>query len=84
VGDAVLYEPADSYSAWPGPGLNASDILHVNIVVSVNPDGSSVTIGGNEPDSSGVAAVRQFGPYTAANAPVWWGQAVYAFVQPPA
>ncbi len=83
VGDAVLYEPANSYSAWPGPGLNGSDIVHVNIVVSVNPDGSFVTIGGNEP-LNGVAAVREFGPYSVANAPTWWGQAVYAFVRPPA
>ncbi len=82
VGDAVLYEPAGSTAAWPGPGLTEANILHVNIVVAVNPDGSFVTVGGNEAAAGGVPAVQELGPYSTANAASWWGQSVYAFVQP--
>lgn len=77
VGDAVLFEPNGSNKAWPGPGLDISNIAHVNIVVSVGPGGSFKTIGGNEN-----GAVREQGPYSAANAPTWWGQKVYGFVRP--
>ena len=77
VGDAVLFEPNGSSKAWPGTGLDISNIAHVNIVVSVGPDGSFKTIGGNEH-----GAVREQGPYSAANAPTWWGQRVYGFVRP--
>ena len=77
VGDAVLFEPNGSSNAWPGGGLDISNIAHVNIVVSVGPDGSFRTIGGNEH-----GAVREQGPYSAANAPTWWGQRVYGFVRP--
>lgn len=77
VGDAVLFEPNGSGRAWPGPGLDIANIAHVNIVVSVGPDGSFRTIGGNEN-----GAVREQGPYSAANAPSWWGQTVYGFVRP--
>lgn len=77
VGDAVLFESNGSSKAWPGPGLDISNIAHVNIVVSVGPGGSFKTIGGNEN-----GAVREQGPYAAANAPTWWGQKVYGFVRP--
>ncbi len=66
---------------WHGltpPGLNYPNIEHVNIVVAVLPGGGIITVGGNE---SG--AVREQGPYSAADASSWWGQAIYAFVQPP-
>ena len=77
VGDAVLFESNGSSKAWPGPGLDISNIAHVNIVVSVGPGGSFKTVGGNEN-----GAVREQGPYSAANAPTWWGQKVYGFVRP--
>ena len=77
VGDAVLFESNGSSKAWPGTGLDISNIAHVNIVVSVGPGGSFKTIGGNEN-----GAVREQGPYSAANAPTWWGQKVYGFVRP--
>lgn len=54
-----------------------ANIAHVNIVASVNPDGSFTTIGGNEN-----GAVRAQGPYSVASAPTWWGQTVYGFVEP--
>jgi hypothetical protein len=79
VGDAVLFEPPFSSLAWPDEGgLGYPNIEHVNIVVQVLPGGGIITVGGNE---SG--AVREQGPYSAADASSWWGQAIYAFVQPP-
>jgi CHAP domain len=79
VGDAVLFEPPGSSLAWPdAAGLNYPNIEHVNIVVEVLAGGGIITVGGNE---SG--AVREQGPYSAADASSWWGQAIYAFVQPP-
>lgn len=77
VGDAVLFEPNGSGLSAPGPGLDMANIAHVNIVASVNPDGSFTTIGGNEN-----GAVRAQGPYSVASAPTWWGQTVYGFVEP--
>lgn len=82
VGDAVLFESNGSGMSWPGPGLDISNIQHVNIVTSVLPDGSFTTIGGNERGANGVSAVRAQGPYSAASAPSWWGQTVYGFVRP--
>lgn len=81
-GDAVLFESNGSGKAWPGPGLDMSNIAHVNIVASVQADGSFTTIGGNENGPNGVSAVRAHGPYSAASAPSWWGQTVYGFVRP--
>jgi hypothetical protein len=79
VGDAVLFEPPGSSLAWPDQsGLNFGNIEHVNIVAEVLPGDQIITIGGNE---SG--AVREQGPYSAADASSWWGQAIYAFVRPP-
>jgi hypothetical protein len=79
VGDAVLFEPPGSTLAWPdASGLSYPNIEHVNIVVEVLAGNQIITIGGNE---SG--AVREQGPYSAADASSWWGQAIYAFVQPP-
>ena len=79
VGDAVLFEPPGSTIAWPDEGgLGYPNIEHVNIVVEVLPGNQIITIGGNE---SG--AVREQGPYSAADASSWWGQAIYGFVQPP-
>jgi CHAP domain len=79
VGDAVLFEPPGSSMAWPDEaGLGYPNIEHVNIVAQVLPGGGIITIGGNE---SG--AVREQGPYSAADASSWWGQAIYGFVQPP-
>ena len=79
VGDAVLFEPPGSTLAWPdSSGLGYPNIEHVNIVVQVLPGNQIITIGGSE---SG--AVREQGPYSAADASSWWGQAIYAFVQPP-
>ncbi len=79
VGDAVLFEPPGSSLAWPNSsGLGYPNIEHVNIVAEVLPGNQIITIGGSE---SG--AVREQGPYSAANASSWWGQAIYAFVQPP-
>lgn len=79
VGDAVLFEPPGSSVAWPDSGgLSYPNIEHVNIVVKVLPGNQIITIGGNE---SG--AVREQGPYSAADASSWWGQAIYGFVQPP-
>jgi hypothetical protein len=79
VGDAVLFEPPGSTLAWPdASGLNYPNIEHVNIVAQVLPGDQIITIGGGE---SG--AVREQGPYSAANASSWWGQAIYGFVQPP-
>jgi hypothetical protein len=78
-GDAVLFVAPYSSLAWPdATGLNYPTIEHVNIVVQVLPGGGIVTVGGNE---SG--AVRELGPYSAANASTWFGQAIYGFVQPP-
>lgn len=81
-GDAVLFESNGSGKAAPGPGVDITNIAHVNIVASVQPDGSFTTIGGNEKGSKGISAVRAQGPYSAANAPSWWGQTVYGFVRP--
>jgi hypothetical protein len=79
VGDAVLFEPPGSSVAWPDEaGLGYPNIEHVNIVAQVLPGGEIITIGGSE---SG--AVREQGPYSAADASSWWGQAIYGFVQPP-
>ena len=79
VGDAVLFEPPGSTLAWPdSSGLNYPNIEHVNIVARVLPGDQIITIGGGE---SG--AVREQGPYSAANASSWWGQAIYGFVRPP-
>jgi CHAP domain len=79
VGDAVLFEPPGSSLAWPNAsGLGYPNIEHVNIVVQVLPGGAIITVGGNE---SG--AVREQGPYSAADASSWWGQAIYGFVRPP-
>jgi hypothetical protein len=79
VGDAVLFESPYSGFAWPdGGGLSYPNIEHVNIVAQVLPGDQIITIGGDE---SG--AVREQGPYSAAGASSWWGQAVYGFVQPP-
>ena len=79
VGDAVLFEPPGSSLAWPdSSGLNYPNIEHVNIVAKVLPGAQIITIGGSE---SG--AVREQGPYSAADASTWWGQAIYGFVQPP-
>jgi hypothetical protein len=79
VGDAVLFEPPWSSMAWPDSGgLGYPNIEHVNIVAEVLPGDQIITIGGNE---SG--AVREQGPYSAADASSWWGQAIYGFVQPP-
>ncbi|MHB8220722.1 MAG: CHAP domain-containing protein, partial [Acidimicrobiales bacterium] len=78
-GDAVLFVAPGSPLAWPdATGLNYSTIEHVNIVVQVLPGGGIITVGGNE---SGT--VRELGPYSAANASTWFGQAIYGFVQPP-
>jgi len=82
VGDAVLFESDGSPLSWPGPGLDFGNVVHVNIVVSVDRDGSFMTIGGDESGPGGYA-VREQGPYSAATAPTWWGQTVFAFVQPP-
>ncbi len=82
VGDAVLFESDGSALSWPGPGLDFGNVVHVNIVVSVDRDGSFMTIGGDELGPGGYA-VREQGPYSAATAPTWWGQTVFAFVQPP-
>jgi hypothetical protein len=79
VGDAVLFEPPGTSLAWPdSSGLGFPNIEHVNIVAEVLPGDQIITIGGSE---SG--AVREQGPYSAANASSWWGQAIYGFVQPP-
>ncbi len=79
VGDAVLFEPPWSTLAWPNSsGLGYPNIEHVNIVAQVLAGGQIITIGGSE---SG--AVREQGPYSAANASSWWGQAIYGFVRPP-
>ena len=79
VGDAVLFEPPGSTLAWPdSSGLGYPNIEHVNIVAQVLPGNQIITIGGSE---SG--AVREQGPYSAADASSWWGQAIYGFVQPP-
>ena len=79
VGDAVLFEPPGSGLAWPNAsGLEYPNIEHVNIVVAVLPGNQIITVGGNE--SGGV---REQGPYSAGDASSWWGQAIYAFVQPP-
>ncbi|HLG93038.1 MAG TPA: CHAP domain-containing protein, partial [Acidimicrobiales bacterium] len=80
VGDAVLFEPNGSGASWPGSpgGLSYPNIAHVNFVAQVLPDGSIVTVGGDE---SG--AVREQGPYLPADAPSWWGQTIYAFARFP-
>lgn len=79
VGDAVLFGPPWSSVTWPDAGgLGYPNIEHVNIVVRVLPGDQIITIGGNE---SG--AVREQGPYSAADASSWWGQSIYGFVQPP-
>ena len=79
VGDSVLFEPPGSSVAWPDEaGLSFPNIEHVNIVAEVLPGNQIITIGGSE---SG--AVREQGPYSAADATSWWGQAIYGFIQPP-
>ena len=79
VGDSVLFEPPGSTVAWPDEGgLSFPNIEHVNIVVEVLPGDQIITVGGGE---SG--AVREQGPYSAADASSWWGQAIYGFIQPP-
>jgi hypothetical protein len=79
-GDAVLWEPAGASSGWPAPGLTYGNILHVNLVVAVLPGDQIVTVGGNEN-----GAVRELGPFAGqAGAAAFTGQAIYAFVQPPA
>jgi hypothetical protein len=79
VGDSVLFEPPYSSIAWPDSGgLEYPNIEHVNIVAQVLPGNQIITIGGSE---SG--AVREQGPYSAADASSWWGQAIYGFIQPP-
>ena len=79
VGDSVLFEPPGSSVAWPDAGgLSFPNIEHVNIVVEVLPGNQIITVGGSE---SG--AVREQGPYSAADASSWWGQAIYGFIQPP-
>ncbi len=77
-GDAVLFVAPYSSMAWPdATGLNYPTIEHVNIVVQVLSGGGIVTVGGNENDT-----VRELGPYSAADASTWFGQAIYGFVQP--
>jgi len=69
VGDALIY--------GTGPQSTATS-LHVNIVISVLPNGEVMTVGGNQANGQ----VTENGPFSISNASNYMGMPIYAIVAP--